>query len=115
MTVHGLLSCAILTASLGQIQADEPDELPDLTQLSVEELSNVKVATVYGASRYEQEVTRAPASVSLVTSEDIRNFGYRTLADVLRSVRGITIFDDRNYSYFGVRGFSRPGDYNSRM
>ena len=52
----------------------------DLTQLGIEELSNVKVATVYSASRYEQEVTRAPASVSFVTSEDIRRFGYRTLA-----------------------------------
>ena len=63
-----------------------------------------------------QKVTEAPASVThrhrATTST---RFGYRTLADVLRSVRGFYVTNDRNYSYLGVRGFSRPGDYNARV
>ena len=39
----------------------------------------------------------------------------RPLADILRGVRGFYVTNDRNYSYLGVRGFSRPGDYNARV
>jgi outer membrane receptor for ferrienterochelin and colicins len=74
-----------------------------------------EIPSVYGASKHEQKVTEAPSSVSIVTSTDIKKYGYRTLADVLRSVRSFYITNDRNYSYVGVRGFGRPGDYNSRI
>ena len=70
---------------------------------------------MFGASERIQAVTEAPASVSFITAEDIARFGYRTLADILRSVRGMYVSDDRNFSLLGVRGFSKPGDYNSRI
>ena len=88
---------------------------PDLMEMSVEQLMSVEVATVYGASKYEQKVTEAPASVSIVTADEIRKYGYRTIADALRSVRGLYVTYDRNYNFIGVRGFNRPGDYNSRV
>src|SRR5256712_11596158 len=71
--------------------------------------------SVFGASKYEQKPSEAPASVSLVTNEEIRKFGYRTLSEILRSVRGFFTTYDRNYSYIGVRGFDRPGDYDTRV
>ncbi len=74
-----------------------------------------EIPSVYSASKYEQKVTEAPSSVSIVTADEIKKYGYRTLADILRSLRGFFVTNDRNYSYVGVRGFARPGDYNTRL
>lgn len=87
----------------------------DLTDLDLKELMEIEVVTVYGASKFEQKITEAPAAVSIVTSSDIKRYGYRTLADILRGVRGFYTTYDRNYHYLGMRGFSRPGDYNARF
>lgn len=70
---------------------------------------------VSSASTYPQKIHDAPSSVAIVTAENIRTHGYRTLADVLNSMRGLYITSDRSWSYLGVRGFSRSGDYNSRV
>lgn len=84
----------------------------DLTNMSIEELMNVTVA---GASRFEQKVSDAPAFVNIVTKDDIKKYGYRTLAEILRSLPGFSISYDRTYSYIGLRGFGLPGDYNTRF
>ena len=106
--------CLFFTGGL-QAQESSPDELDKLKDLSIEELATVKVETVYGASQHEQKVTEAPSSISLVTADDIKKQGYRTLADILNSVNGFFVSDDRNYGYIGLRGFNRPGDYGGRV
>ncbi|MBA2354600.1 MAG: TonB-dependent receptor, partial [Acidobacteria bacterium] len=83
--------------------------------LSLEELMGLDAGQVYGASERLQPVTEAPASVSFITAEEIARFGYRTLADILRGVRGMYVSNDRNFSLMGARGFGKPGDYNSRI
>ena len=87
----------------------------DLLDKSLEDLMAIEVDSVYGASGFKQKVTEAPASVTIITSEEIQRYGYRTLADILRNVRGFYVTYDRNYSYLGVRGYGPPGDYNSRI
>ncbi|HWR89151.1 MAG TPA: TonB-dependent receptor plug domain-containing protein, partial [Dissulfurispiraceae bacterium] len=106
-----LLSCFMLMLwfNPGVLQAQDADKLADM---SMEDLINVKV---YGASKFEQSLIDAPSSVTIITADDIRKYGYRTLADVLRSVRSLSVTNDRNYSYLGARGFGRTGDYNSRF
>ncbi len=84
-------------------------------EITDEELLFMEIPVVVTASRMEQIVTEAPSSVSIITAEDIKKYGFRTLADILRSVRGFYTTYDRNYHYIGVRGFSRPGDYNTRV
>jgi iron complex outermembrane receptor protein len=73
------------------------------------------IPAVYGASKYEQKLSEAPAAVSIVTADEIGKYGYRTLADILRSVTGFYTSSDRAYTYAGARGFQRPGDYNGRI
>jgi len=67
------------------------------------------------AAKYTQSISEAPASVTIITSEDIDRFGYRTIDEALMQVKGFYITNDRNYVYAGVRGFSRPSDYNIRI
>ncbi len=74
-----------------------------------------ELPSVFGASKYEQKPGEAPASISIVTADEIQRYGYRTLSEILRSVRGFFTTYDRNYSYIGARGFDRPGDYDTHV
>ncbi|WEF35109.1 TonB-dependent receptor plug domain-containing protein [Pseudoduganella chitinolytica] len=85
----------------------------DLTALPLEQLLQVPMVT--SASRFEQSVSDAPSAVVVLTARDIREHGWRTLADALASVPGLYVTQDRNYTYLGARGFLRPGDYDSRF
>jgi outer membrane receptor for ferrienterochelin and colicins len=101
ITIFGLAATAV---------AEE--KMKDLSDASLEELSTIQV---YSASKHMQNASEAPASVTVVTSEEIRKFGYRNLADILRSVPGFYVTYDRDYTFVGVRGFGRLGDWNSRI
>jgi iron complex outermembrane receptor protein len=70
---------------------------------------------ISSASRYGQSVYQAPASVTVISREEIRRFGYRTLADVLGAAGGMFTTADRNYSYLTVRGLARRGDFNTHV
>lgn len=108
-----LLLCTTLRVSAQDTGAPKPPEA--LGALSLEQLVDLEIDSVYAASNYAQKITEAPASITIVTRDEIDRFGYRTLADILRNVRGFYVTNDRNYSYLGVRGFNRPGDYNARI
>jgi outer membrane receptor for ferrienterochelin and colicins len=86
----------------------------DLTDLPLEALMDIEVPKVYAASKIEQRETQAPASITVVGSDEIKKYGYRTLADILASVPGLNVSYDRNYDFLGIRGVSL-GDFNSRM
>jgi outer membrane cobalamin receptor len=51
----------------------------------------------------------------VISREEIRRFGYRTLSDVLGAAAGMFTTDDRNYSYLTVRGLARRGDFNTHV
>src|SRR5258708_39800484 len=83
----------------------------DIMDFTPEALKSVQV---YSASMYMQSDREAPSSVTVITSDQIRQFGYRTLADALRSVRGFDVTYDRNYVYVGCGGSLVRGDIKSR-
>ncbi len=80
--------------------------------LSLESLLETRVTS---ASKYEQTFAEVPAAVSIITRDDIRAHGWRTLAQALASLPGIYSTYDRQYDYLGTRGFGVPGDFNTRV
>lgn len=84
----------------------------DLYELPIENLLNMEV---YSASKFTQKKSDAPTAITVITAQDIKDYGYRTLGDIIQSVRGVYINNDRNYQYAGTRGFSIPGDLNTRV
>ncbi|HTL17244.1 MAG TPA: Plug domain-containing protein, partial [Patescibacteria group bacterium] len=88
--------------------------MADLTELPLETLMSLDVRVVYGASRLEQKTVDAPSSITIVSSEEIKKHGYRTLGDILASVQGFYVSYDRNYSFLGTRGVNL-GDFNDRI
>src|ERR1700735_3451228 len=108
-----LFLLVLVNSTLALAQNTHPPT--NLADMSIEELMSISVDSVYGAPGFKQKVAEAPASVTIVTSEEIQRYGYRTLADILRNVPGFYVSYDRNYSYLGVRGFGLPGQYNDSI
>lgn len=84
----------------------------DITNLPLEALVRFEVES---ASTIAKQVSIAPSAVSIVTAQDIKNYGYRTIAEILESMRGLYVTNDRAYSFLGGRGFGRPGDFTGRI
>jgi outer membrane cobalamin receptor len=106
---HGarrLLLCLAGVATLHEARA------ADLTDMSLEQLMQISVV---GASKYEQKQSEVGAAVSVITRQEIKAFGWRTIDQALASLPGVYTTYDRQFTYLGVRGFGLPGDYNTRV
>lgn len=87
----------------------------EVAQIMGEELLFAEVPVVFAAAKFEQKIEEAPASVTVITADEIKRYGYSTLSEVLRGVAGLYVTYDRTYEYLGVRGYYIPGDYSSRI
>lgn len=103
------LARVLLCATLALPLTAAAEELADL---SLEQLMAVPVV---GASKYEQTQDRVAAAVTVITRDEIRSFGWRTLDEALATLPGVHTTYDRQYSYVGVRGFGLAGDYMTRV
>ena len=102
------LASALVLAGLLPVSAGAAD----LAELELEDLLRVDVVS---ASRFAQSSVEAPATVSVISEEELRSHGYRNLAEALVTLPGVYSSYDRGYTLLGVRGFNRPGDYGSRL
>jgi iron complex outermembrane receptor protein len=90
------------------------NQSPNLTDMSLEQLMQIQVPTVETASKFEQKATEAPADATVITSDEIKKYGWRTLGDLLATVPGFYSSYDRDYNYVGVSGVNL-GDANNRI
>jgi iron complex outermembrane receptor protein len=76
----------------------------DLRSLSIDDLANIEVTSV---SKRPEPISQAPASVYVITSEDIRRSGAITLPDALRLAPNLQVARLTSQSYsISARGFN---------
>lgn len=108
-----LLACGVLPArEAAAATGTATTTAEDVLGLSLEQLLAVPV---FAAAKHDQDVSQAPSSVTVITAAEVRAYGWRTLADLLRSVPGFYAMYPHTYGFAGVRGFGRPGDFGGRI
>jgi iron complex outermembrane receptor protein len=94
-------------------RAEEVPSVGDLGRLSLEELSEVQVTSV---SKHNEPLSRAPAAVYVITSEDIRRSGAVNLAEALRLAPNLDVERLNTASYtVTARGFNSPESANKLL
>jgi len=105
------LTFALIAASAElrlMAQAKRPPS--DLTQATLEQLMDIPITT---ASRTTETQSDAPARVEVITAEQIRRRGYRSLLDVLKDLPDFKVDLRGNWDFpaeltvQGVRGAGR--------
>jgi iron complex outermembrane recepter protein len=76
----------------------------DLSRLSLEDLMNVQVTSLAGI---EQEWFQTPAAMYVISNEQIRRSGHRSIAEALRLAPGVFVGQVNSQAYsIGMRGFN---------
>lgn len=79
----------------------DPEE--QIFDLSLEELMNMDVIS---ATKKAQSIEDAPAIITVITSAQIKERGYQTVAEAMEDVVGINVSYDHFQSDVGVRGIN---------
>lgn len=96
-----LLAALLLTLPA---HADEAARRAEFADLSIEELANIDVTSV---SRRPERLQDAPASVFLITAEDIRRSGARNLVEALNLAPNLQVARSSNANAFiSARGMN---------
>lgn len=94
--VAPLMGTTVLTAAHAQVASEGGSEI------------------VVTASGYEQRIAEAPASISVLTREQLETRPFTSLEDAVRNVEGVSIVGDNpNFTDIVIRGM--PGEYTLIM
>ena len=81
-----------------------PDVPADLTRLTLEELMDIQVTSV---SKGEEDFSKAPSAIFVITQEDLRRSGVNTIPEALRMVPGVQVAQiDSSTWAITARGFN---------
>ena len=111
---RALLLGILTICQVANVWADgpaNPQNVPDVTSMSLEDLMNMHVTSV---SKRTQKVADAAAAIFVITQEDIRRMGATSIPDALRMVPGLEVAQiDENKWAIGSRGFN--GRFDNKL
>ena len=103
MTKYLLAIIILLISPLISLSSSKltPDEI---ARMSLRDMMNVEIET---AGKKPEKIEEIPASVVIITRNDIERFGYNNIEEVLNNIPGLFSINDYDPwgSYNGVRGF----------
>jgi outer membrane receptor for ferrienterochelin and colicin len=97
------LSCCTFTAHGSEALAE------DIFKLDIEELLNIQV---YTASRDLSPIEQASSVITVISAEEIRQRGYKSIKEVLDRVPGFFNSPDISLALIGNRGYSQNPNNN---
>jgi len=80
-----------------------------------EEFFAIQEQVVVSASKKAQKISDAPAAISVITSEDIEKYDYKTIAEAISQAPGIYQSTDRSNDYGIFRGIHLSDDNQKRV
>ena len=100
-TLCSLALCILLATAGAQRARAATPAVDELLQLPFEDLLQVQIRA---AGKREEEIRDIPASVTIVTRDEIARYGWQTLEDLLRHVPGFFLLDNTEDRFIGTRG-----------
>ncbi|UCH93045.1 MAG: TonB-dependent receptor [Candidatus Aminicenantes bacterium] len=97
-----LMILLVMVFSTSLYSQEDIKKIKKYFKMDLHQLLNVVMVT---AGKKKEKVGDIPASVVLVSREDIETAGYQTLPEILESIPGLYITDDYTTQNIGVRGF----------
>ena len=95
---------AVLILSILSPIAAAEDSAEDLKQMSLEELMDIQVTSV---ARHPESILQAPASVQVITRDEIRNSGATSIAEALRLADNLQVAQKNSHDWgVSARGFN---------
>src|SRR6185436_14040424 len=84
-------------------------------QTDLRDIVLVPERSVSAASRETESIEDAPASVTVLSAQELEAFVYPTILEALRGVRGYAVNFDSTYGNAAVRGLGTANDFSNRL
>jgi iron complex outermembrane receptor protein len=103
------LAIALTALSLAAQEPPPPEPVDALMERALNDTQ------LRAAGRRAQGAEEAPADVTVLSGQELRALGYRTVGAALAGVLGFRSNDDQAYANVGLRGLYVLGDQNTRI
>ncbi len=109
------LASALALAAIPAAAMAQPDPDGGKVEIAAVDLESLLDLSIESVALHEERASEASASVFVLSGDDLRRQGFRTLDEALRSVPGMFGYADGLYPMIGVRGMGSLGDFTTRI
>lgn len=103
--IQSALSLSIVTIMMGTAYAADSQENSSDKRSQSPELAKLQTIVV-SAAGYEQDLTKAPASITVISKEELQKREYSDITDVLRNTPGVVVSGSGSAQGISIRGMS---------